>query len=190
MPCARGHGVSAHLPRTTTKHRPSSCQIGRHLGVGSRLATDVGLVGLIDQISASLTVPYESTEQRNAHRAHVRDVVTVYPARSRGQQVVDQTGELNVLVDKAPYRTRAARHGGEHLTMQAPRPLGELDVLAQVRGQLNKGDVDTLRPGLNPPGRRSSQRLLERRQRFTQLGAVGTDSLITRRRQGHDGIHG
>ena len=56
--------------------------------------------------------------------------------------------------------------------------------------QLNKGDVDTLRPGLNPPVRRSSQRLLERRQRLTHLGAVGTDSLITRRRQGHDGIHG
>jgi hypothetical protein len=140
------------MPRTTTKHRPSSCQIGRHLGAGSRLATDVGLVGLINQISASLTVPYESTEQGNAHPAHVRDIVTVHVPAHAGQQVVDQTGELDVLVAKARHRTRKTRHGGEHLTMQTLRPFGELDVLAQVRGQLNKGDVDTLRPGLNPPG--------------------------------------
>jgi hypothetical protein len=108
MPCVRGHGVSAHVPRTTTKHRPSSCQIA-DISASVHLATGVGLVGLIDQISAGLTVPHESTEQRIAHRAHVRDVVTVHLPAHAGQPVIDQTGELHVLVDKAPHPQCAAR---------------------------------------------------------------------------------
>jgi tRNA(His) 5'-end guanylyltransferase len=75
----------------------------------SGLATDVGLVGLIDQVGAALPVADEPFEQRRAKIANLVHTFVAFQS-THSKQGVDEPDDLSVFAGRHSDRTQGSLH--------------------------------------------------------------------------------
>jgi hypothetical protein len=132
------------------KRDPPAVALRSNYGDGctsmSGLASDVGLVGLVDQVGAALPVADEPSQQCRAEVANAVYVVDLRSAHA-GQQVVDKITDPSVFAGEACYRIGQPRSSREESAIQSVRTLGDVDVFTEVGGEFDQRNVDALGPG-------------------------------------------
>ena len=140
------HGKSSGVVVLGPLNSTVPVAVGVGGGIDSGLAPDVEVVGVEDEVGASLSVSDESPEERRtqvADSVHVRGDVW---CRHSGQQVIDLTADQYVFASEAGCRIGQARRSLEEVAIEPVGTLGDVDVLTKVARELHQSDVNTLGP--------------------------------------------
>ena len=146
-------------------------------GLCSGLAPDVELVGLEDEIGASLAVSDESPKQRRTQVANPVHAPSDVWCRHSGEQVIDLTTDQHVFVGKAGYGVGQPRRGLEEIAIEPVGTFCDVDVLTKVAGELHQRSVDAFGPTHSIGCGWRGQGILQRAHRLAQLRAVSPELL-------------